>query len=38
MGDGEARVKAVPESPTHPALSGFTEQDGMQLYENPFVL
>ena len=23
---------------THPTLSGFTEQDGMQLYENPFVL
>lgn len=23
---------------THPTLSGFTQQDGMQLYENPFVL
>lgn len=23
---------------THPTLSGFTEQDGMQLWENPFVL
>lgn len=23
---------------THPTLSGFTVQDGMQLYENPFVL
>ena len=23
---------------THPTLSGFTEQDGIQLYENPFVL
>ena len=23
---------------THPTLSSFTEQDGMQLYENPFVL
>lgn len=23
---------------THPSLSGFTEQDGMQLWENPFVL
>ena len=23
---------------THPTLSGFTEQDGMQLYENPLVL
>jgi len=23
---------------THPTLSGFTDQDGMQLWENPFVL
>ena len=23
---------------THPTLSGFTEQDGMQLWENPFLL
>lgn len=23
---------------THPTLSGFTEQDGMQLWENPFIL